>query len=444
MSNSLRLLVILAILLVPFTTVMGQEVDWNATIDDGYFWDDGGAPKLSPNRPIVIEIQGANNSDFMVMGMSTPYHFYGTGDVTTISWIDVGGEVDEPSIVLKNGFNGLNYWDLATFIFIDSWDGILPDTVGFAGIGGISPDGKWPNDGMMLTRLEFNLSIQMAAGLEGMICVDSIKHNNPSYDWLFSASGGHIPSNFGGPYCWTVALCTANDGDGDGFGSACDNCPDTYNPDQADADGDGVGDLCDICPDSSNPNQEDSDGDDLGDICDNCPDVQNPNQEDIDGDDLGDLCDNCSEISNPDQIDADGDGIGDLCDICPQDHDPAQGDGDGDGFGDMCDVCPEVYDANQDDVDEDTVGDACDNCPEVNNPNQNDADGDGVGDVCDNCPNVANISQNDSDQDGIGDACEGPMTTMCGDVNADNDLNILDAIYILNHLYKDGPNPVCE
>ena len=35
------------------------------------------------------------------------------------------------------------------------------------------------------------------------------------------------------------------DRDNDGVLNEADNCPDTYNPDQADADGDGIGDLCD-------------------------------------------------------------------------------------------------------------------------------------------------------------------------------------------------------
>ena len=37
----------------------------------------------------------------------------------------------------------------------------------------------------------------------------------------------------------------AGDSDADGRGDACDNCPTTYNPDQADSDGGGVGDACD-------------------------------------------------------------------------------------------------------------------------------------------------------------------------------------------------------
>ncbi|MBN1857553.1 MAG: thrombospondin type 3 repeat-containing protein [Dehalococcoidia bacterium] len=35
------------------------------------------------------------------------------------------------------------------------------------------------------------------------------------------------------------------DWDEDGIPDLCDNCPETYNPDQADTDNDGVGDACD-------------------------------------------------------------------------------------------------------------------------------------------------------------------------------------------------------
>jgi len=122
--------------------------------------------------------------------------------------------------------------------------------------------------------------------------------------------------------------CTGDDPDGDGFGAPCDNCPDTFNSDQADADGDGLGDLCDNCPALANPGQADTDGDGVGDLCDNCPDDANLLQEDTDGDGVGDLCDNCVSIANPDQTDSDNDGIGDAC-ACICDF---QGDGDEDGF----------------------------------------------------------------------------------------------------------------
>lgn len=56
------------------------------------------------------------------------------------------------------------------------------------------------------------------------------------------------------------------DWDGDGI-LIGDNCPFTFNPDQADADGDGVGDDCDNCPDAYNPDQADANLDGIGDAC---------------------------------------------------------------------------------------------------------------------------------------------------------------------------------
>jgi hypothetical protein len=60
----------------------------------------------------------------------------------------------------------------------------------------------------------------------------------------------------------------------DGFGDACDNCDDDYNPGQEDSNGNGVGDACEIA---------DLDGDTIPDDLDNCPAVSNPSQEDRDG-----------------------------------------------------------------------------------------------------------------------------------------------------------------
>lgn len=136
----------------------------------------------------------------------------------------------------------------------------------------------------------------------------------------------------------------------------------------------------------------DGDSDGYGDSCDNCPLVSNSDQSDGDGDGAGDSCDNCPLTSNRDQADRDRDGVGDACDACPTST-SVSGDQDGDGTPDVKDSCLCLPNADQADGDRDGVGDACDNCPAVANASQKDSDRDGIGDACDNCPTVANRDQ---------------------------------------------------
>ncbi len=107
------------------------------------------------------------------------------------------------------------------------------------------------------------------------------------------------------------------DHDNDGVPDAQDNCPGTYNPDQADFDGDGLGDACD----------PDDDNDGVPDTEDNCPNTYNPNQANFDGDGLGDACD-------PDD---DNDGVPDTEDEFPLDPNEWV-DTDHDGIGNNADL----------------------------------------------------------------------------------------------------------
>jgi len=110
---------------------------------------------------------------------------------------------------------------------------------------------------------------------------------------------------------------------------------------------------------------------------------------------------------------------------------------DSDGFTTGCDNCPTTANSDQADSDADDLGDICDNCPDYANTEQLDADEDGVGDVCDNCPEVANPDQADSDGNDIGDVCD----YICGDIDNNRIINILDIIYLIEYKFKGGPAP---
>ncbi len=140
--------------------------------------------------------------------------------------------------------------------------------------------------------------------------------------------------------------------------------------------------------------------------------VHSPHGDD-DNDQVYDGYDNCPGLANPDQDDTDSDGVGNPCDVC-------------DGFDDNLDT------------DADGIPDGCDNCIADENAGQEDRDDDGWGDACDNCQPWYNPDQDDSDLDGIGDVCDG----VCGDANNDEKINIGDAVYLITHIFQDGPAPI--
>ena len=171
------------------------------------------------------------------------------------------------------------------------------------------------------------------------------------------------------------------DFDSDGRANDFDNCPNDYNPDQADSDNDGVGNVCD----------PDGDNDGVLDEIDLCPNTP-----------FGVIVDeNGCELSLP-PVDSDGDGVLDEFDFCPNtppgylvDESGCEYlvDSDVDGVWDYDDLCPDTE-----------FGEPVDSngCSKA----QIDTDGDGFRDYVDNCPNISNPNQADYDYDGIGNACD--------------------------------------
>lgn len=89
------------------------------------------------------------------------------------------------------------------------------------------------------------------------------------------------------------------------------------------------------------------------------------------------------------------------------------------------------------DTDGDGIPTLLDNCPAVSNPDQKDTDADGVGDLCDNCPLTYNPDQLDSNGNGWGDLCD----FRCGDANNDDMVNVGDAVFLINYVFKNGISP---
>ncbi len=346
---------------------------------------------------------------------------------------------------------------------------------------------------------DFSLNIGDTVGFR--LLIRMIK---PPGEWPVDFGDTTFPSFYGDiiliDNCPDVTNPDQSDSDNDGFGDACDGCPDdpkktepgicSCEASEIDSDNDGTPDCNDGCPEDSNKTEpglcgcgltdDDGDSDGIPDCSDNCQVDQNANQADSDNDDIGDICDtcpkdtnndadrdgvcgnidNCPTSFNSDQTDADGDGAGDACDMCPNSE---TGDSDADGVCDDSDQCPDFNDSV--DTDSDSIVDGCDdcpadsnndqdsdgvcgdtdNCPSTNNPTQADADSDDFGDVCDTCPNDAD---NDADNDGVcGDLDECPNDInktepgVCGCGEEDTDLD-LDGTLDCEDGCPDDPNKI--
>ena len=122
----------------------------------------------------------------------------------------------------------------------------------------------------------------------------AITKDNPETAADESGFVGRTNPSAGGDYTFTTFTIGQGDADGDGIENDLDTCPFTVNEGDprvggdGDPDNDGLDSACDPEPDVANTDQDDDVYLNRGD---NCPLVSNPSNEDADGDRIGDACD---------------------------------------------------------------------------------------------------------------------------------------------------------
>ena len=106
-----------------------------------------------------------------------------------------------------------------------------------------------------------NINVLHSDGSVSAESSDDLLENHPG-----SGSGDWVPWRFGDER-WEGSNTEVNpDRDGDGILNSDDNCPDTFNPDQADADGNDQGDACEPAEEEEEETEavEDTGGEDTG------------------------------------------------------------------------------------------------------------------------------------------------------------------------------------
>ena len=209
-----------------------------------------------------------------------------------------------------------------------------------------------------------------------------------------------------------------DDTDGDGIPDVNDNCPDFPNPSQdittyyRDADADGFGDPNDPVQDCTQPEGY------VLDNTDNCPGTFNPEQADTDNDGIGDACTETDDNVAPEAI-ASATPLSGMAPLTVQLDGSLSTDSDGtivgydwtwtgnavEGMNPTIELTEAGTYAIVLTVTDDDAAIGRDTVVVTVTGAEPDSDGDGVADVDDNCPSTPNADQADTNGDGIGDAC---------------------------------------
>ena len=101
------------------------------------------------------------------------------------------------------------------------------------------------DDSLHIYRLVVLPSGDVTLYRDDSLTLQGLLFSNPGWSADPGLTWGDYSNEAQGTSYWTYFGFTATDTDVDEVPDGCDNCPDIFNPDQADGDGNGAGDVCD-------------------------------------------------------------------------------------------------------------------------------------------------------------------------------------------------------
>ncbi len=153
---------------------------------------------IRAGRPVSVDVYFEN--DQRRAGMTVGFKLH-SDDISEIVHVSSPGEGLNDSGDVKgfNGFDDASVWDLfGMFVIERSWDGRLPDTIGFGGV--CNEQSYEPH------AREKKLSFEIIVRQPGTLVVDS-SYYPPAGAWMFSSRPNTIPSErpeWEGPYKFRV------------------------------------------------------------------------------------------------------------------------------------------------------------------------------------------------------------------------------------------------
>ncbi len=219
---------LLVLLASPVNIVNAQG---SVTLDHtcGLYWGDS----IFAETQVTFYIRFHNTTPENIMAFSNGFRVYSPDGAT---WNTVSARCMSPicSTMFDAGV-AVNYFGVT---------GSGADTIGFWGVSIFSP-GMHPGFSEVVLGITIG---PIPPGSNGLtICLDS-SFFPPSGTWMWGSNTTNYWPSWSGGHCFQVYhVPGCEDMDADGVPDMADNCPEVYNPDQADFDGDCIGDACTSC-----------------------------------------------------------------------------------------------------------------------------------------------------------------------------------------------------